>query len=90
MAAALQIVDVKKRYKSLQALGGVTLTVEQGEFFGLLGPNGAGKTTLISIVAGLARADAGSRPAFAAVGLGTAAGLFGFASDTVVPGVSRY
>jgi len=60
MAAALQIVDVKKRYKSLQALGGVTLTVEQGEFFGLLGPNGAGKTTLISIVAGLARADAGS------------------------------
>ena len=60
MAAALQIVDVKKRYKSLQALGGVTLSIEQGEFFGLLGPNGAGKTTLISIVAGLARADAGS------------------------------
>ena len=60
MAAALQIVDVKKHYQSLQALGGVTLTIEQGEFFGLLGPNGAGKTTLISIVAGLTRADAGS------------------------------
>jgi ABC-2 type transport system ATP-binding protein len=58
--AALQIVDVKKRYKSLQALGGVSLSIEEGEFFGLLGPNGAGKTTLISIVAGLNRADSGS------------------------------
>jgi len=38
----------------------VSLEIAQGEFFGLLGPNGAGKTTLISIVAGLARADAGS------------------------------
>ena len=38
----------------------MTLAVRQGEFFGLLGPNGAGKTTLINIVAGLARASAGS------------------------------
>ena len=38
----------------------MSLAIPQGEFFGLLGPNGAGKTTLISIVAGLARADAGS------------------------------
>lgn len=62
--AALQIVNVQKRYKSLQALGGVSggvsLTIEDGEFFGLLGPNGAGKTTLISIVAGLNHADSGS------------------------------
>jgi ABC-2 type transport system ATP-binding protein len=57
---ALQITDVKKRYQSLQALGGVSLAIEEGEFFGLLGPNGAGKTTLISIIAGLNRADAGS------------------------------
>ena len=34
--------------------------MRQGEFFGLLGPNGAGKTTLINIIAGLARASAGS------------------------------
>jgi ABC-2 type transport system ATP-binding protein len=57
---AIQISNVEKSYKSLKALDGVSLTIEQGEFFGLLGPNGAGKTTLISIIAGLIRADAGS------------------------------
>jgi ABC-2 type transport system ATP-binding protein len=58
--AAIQITNVEKRYQSLQALGGVSLSIEEGEFFGLLGPNGAGKTTLISIIAGLNRADKGS------------------------------
>ncbi|MSQ55617.1 MAG: ABC transporter ATP-binding protein [Betaproteobacteria bacterium] len=57
---AIAIHDVQKRYGALQALAGVSFEVAQGEFFGLLGPNGAGKTTLISVVAGLARADAGS------------------------------
>ncbi len=57
--AAIQIDNLHKRYGALQALGGVSLSIQEGEFFGLLGPNGAGKTTLISIVAGLARADAG-------------------------------
>lgn len=57
---AIEISNVQKRYKALQALGGVSLKIEEGEFFGLLGPNGAGKTTLISIIAGLIRADAGS------------------------------
>jgi len=60
MKYAIQASEVKKRFGTLQALGGVDLAVEEGEFFGLLGPNGAGKTTLISIIAGLTRADAGS------------------------------
>ncbi|HUJ88454.1 MAG TPA: ABC transporter ATP-binding protein [Burkholderiales bacterium] len=60
MTPAIEIRGVEKRYGTLRALDGVSLAVAQGEFFGLLGPNGAGKTTLISIVAGLARADAGS------------------------------
>jgi ABC-2 type transport system ATP-binding protein len=57
---AIQISNVEKSYKSLKALGGVSLSIEEGEFFGLLGPNGAGKTTLISTIAGLIRPDAGS------------------------------
>ncbi|MDC8757992.1 ABC transporter ATP-binding protein [Janthinobacterium fluminis] len=57
---AIQITNVEKSYQSLKALGGVSLAIEEGEFFGLLGPNGAGKTTLISIIAGLIRPDAGS------------------------------
>ncbi|NMM28379.1 MAG: ABC transporter ATP-binding protein [Glaciimonas sp.] len=57
--AAIQITQVEKRYNSLRALDGVSLSIEEGEFFGLLGPNGAGKTTLISIIAGLTRPDAG-------------------------------
>ncbi len=60
MAAAVSIVDVVKHFGSLQALAGVSLEIQAGEFFGLLGPNGAGKTTLISSLAGLVRPDSGS------------------------------
>ncbi len=57
--AAVEVRDTSKRYGSLRALDGVSLTVEQGEFFALLGPNGAGKTTLISALGGLVRPDSG-------------------------------
>ena len=60
MVAAVSIVDVVKHFCSLKALAGVSLDIEQGEFFGLLGPNGAGKTTLISSLAGLVRPDSGA------------------------------
>ncbi len=56
---AIQIEGVQKDFGSLQALKGLDLTVEQGEFFGLLGPNGAGKSTLINILAGLLRPTSG-------------------------------
>ncbi len=59
MIPAVEIVDVARRFGSVQALAGIDLAVAQGEFFGLLGPNGAGKTTLISVLAGLVRADRG-------------------------------
>ena len=59
MTPAVEIVRVARRFGDVQALAGVDLVVEPGEFFGLLGPNGAGKTTLISILAGLIRTDSG-------------------------------
>src|SRR5437868_7067859 len=60
MPPAIQTFSLNKHYSTTHALQNVTLTVDQGEFFGLLGPNGAGKTTLISILAGLARPTSGS------------------------------
>jgi len=61
---AISFANVAKTYTSargdVRALDDVSFDIEEGEFFGLLGPNGAGKTTLISILAGLARATAGS------------------------------
>ncbi|MCE1185684.1 ABC transporter ATP-binding protein [Zoogloea sp.] len=57
---AIRVSGVTKRFGSLQALGGVDLEIQQGEFFGLLGHNGAGKTTLISSLAGLSRPDGGT------------------------------
>ena len=60
MTPAIQVEQVSKRYGTLHALDGVSLSIERGEFFGLLGPNGAGKTTLIHILAGLTLATSGS------------------------------
>ncbi|MEP7206092.1 MAG: ABC transporter ATP-binding protein [Casimicrobiaceae bacterium] len=60
MRPAVEAENVTRRFGSVQALAGVDLTVNEGEFFGLLGPNGAGKTTLISILAGLTRPDTGN------------------------------
>jgi len=56
---AIEVRDASKTYGRVQALAGVDLAIEPGEFFGLLGPNGAGKTTLISLLAGLSRATSG-------------------------------
>ena len=58
---ALRIRDLVKRYPTgTEALRGVSLDIEEGEFFGLLGPNGAGKSTLIHCTTGLAQPTGGS------------------------------
>ena len=58
--SAISFQNLSKQYGSLMALRGVSLEIQEGEFFGLLGPNGAGKTTLISILAGLCKPTQGS------------------------------
>src|SRR5438046_772995 len=58
-AAAVETALLQKRYPGVEALAGVSLTVERGEIFALLGPNGAGKTTWISVVCGLVRPTGG-------------------------------
>jgi ABC-2 type transport system ATP-binding protein len=62
---ALEVVDLKKTYATgVQALKGISLTVEQGDFFALLGPNGAGKSTLIGILSSLVNATSGEVKVF--------------------------
>ena len=57
---ALEISDLYKTYSSgLQALKGINLQVEEGDFFALLGPNGAGKSTCIGIISGLVNKTSG-------------------------------
>jgi len=57
---ALEISDLYKTYSSgLEALKGISLQVEQGDFYALLGPNGAGKSTCIGIISGLVNKTSG-------------------------------
>jgi ABC-type Fe3+/spermidine/putrescine transport system ATPase subunit len=55
----LSVEAVHKRFGSVEALRGVTVSAGKGEFVALLGPSGCGKTTLLRILAGLERPDAG-------------------------------
>ena len=56
----VRLTEVVKRFKSVEALAGVSLTITEGEFFTLLGPSGCGKTTTLRIIAGFYDPDAGS------------------------------
>jgi len=62
---ALSVRGLTKTYRNgVEALKGVDLDVEQGDFFALLGPNGAGKTTLIGIITSLVNKTAGQACVF--------------------------
>jgi len=65
MTLALSLHNLRKTYRSgVEALKGIDLAVEEGEFCALLGPNGAGKSTAIGIVSSLVRKTAGEVTVF--------------------------
>lgn len=65
MTYALQIEDLRKTYKGgFEALKGLSLHVEAGDFYALLGPNGAGKSTTIGIIASLVNKTSGKVSVF--------------------------
>jgi ABC-2 type transport system ATP-binding protein len=55
----IEVRNVWKSFKSVQAVRGIDLTIGQGEFVALLGPNGAGKTTLVEMIEGIQKPDRG-------------------------------
>ncbi len=59
IAARLTFDNVQRRYKTIEALRGVTLDIEPGEIMCMLGPSGCGKTTLLRLTAGVERPSGG-------------------------------
>jgi ABC-2 type transport system ATP-binding protein len=57
--SAVVVTDLRKSYGQVEAVRGVSFTVEEGEIFALLGPNGAGKTTTLEILEGFRQRDSG-------------------------------
>lgn len=55
----IQIENLQKRFKKLQALHNITVNFHKGQVISLIGPNGSGKTTLIKSILGLVKPDAG-------------------------------
>jgi ABC-type branched-subunit amino acid transport system ATPase component len=59
-APLLEVRDLRKHFRGVKALDGVTLRVLPNEILGLIGPNGSGKTTLLNVVSGILRPTSGT------------------------------
>jgi ABC-2 type transport system ATP-binding protein len=55
----IEVKNVWKSFKTVQAVRGIDLKIEEGQFVGILGPNGAGKTTLVEMIEGIQKPDKG-------------------------------
>ncbi|MGB8489553.1 MAG: ABC transporter ATP-binding protein [Bacteroidales bacterium] len=55
----IEVINVRKSFKTVQAVKGVSLSIPKGQFVALLGPNGAGKTTLVEMIEGIQKPDRG-------------------------------
>ena len=60
MNNVIEVNNLVKKYGDVNAVNGVSFTVEKGEVFGILGPNGAGKTTTVEMIEGLRKPDRGN------------------------------
>lgn len=61
---AIVLRDLRKSFGAVQAVNGISLTVEAGEIIAFLGPNGAGKTSTIDMILGLSSPDSGELSVF--------------------------
>jgi ABC-2 type transport system ATP-binding protein len=59
-APIIEVKDLVKHYREIQAVNGISFQVMKGEIFGLLGPNGAGKTTTLEIIETLREKTSGT------------------------------
>ena len=59
MTKAIVVENLAKHFEKIEALSGISFSLQPGELFGFLGPNGAGKTTTINMLTGLMRPDSG-------------------------------
>jgi ABC-2 type transport system ATP-binding protein len=96
--AAIELRGLHKNFKDVQAVRGMTLTINPGEIVALLGPNGAGKTTTTDMILGLSKPTAGSvsvfgRPPREAIDRGLVSAVLqtgGLLKDLTVEDTARY
>ncbi|MYL19514.1 ATP-binding cassette domain-containing protein [Halobacillus litoralis] len=60
MTFVIKVESLSKNFGRVQAVKGVSFSVEKGEIFGIIGPNGAGKTTTLEMIEGILKPDSGS------------------------------
>ena len=90
---AIEIQDLRKVYKDVVAVEGLTLSVQKGELFSLLGVNGAGKTTTIKMLSGLTLPTSGNATLLGkSIGKDSVKGLVAVSPQetAVAPGLSVY
>ena len=56
----IEVNNLEKKYGDVNAVNGISFSVEKGEVFGILGPNGAGKTTTVEMIEGLRKPNSGT------------------------------
>src|SRR5690554_6382929 len=60
MNVILKTEEIRKSYKKVEALKGLSINVQEGQIYGILGPNGSGKTTTLGIILAVIQSDGGS------------------------------